>query len=135
MIPSVRLFYGGQTQLLSCHARINTIVSSLTPYSTYGIFSTFSTDPFEDSIYVGIYEVPEGENYVFNNTTAFNDVTRFDGLNSLPLMSTYSIMIDPFDGSNNSVNWNNVADIEVQFNYTTGILGSDYDSKCRYDLY
>ena len=132
-IPSVDLIYSGQTQLLSCHLNIEHIVSSVSPYTTYGLYSTFSSESFADGINVGIYEVSEGENYTFDNPTEFDDVTVYNGLNNYPLMSTYSIVIDPSKGSNDKINWDNVADIEVQIDYTTNAFGAS-SGRCNYDL-
>ena len=131
--PVVSLFFGGQAQLLSCQARIHDITASIAPYSTYGNLSTFSMTPQSDSFNAGLFEVSEGDHYVFNETVFIDDVTVYKGLKGLPLMATYSIVVDPSTGDNNTINWDNVADIEVQIDYTTGSLGSPSDRCNNYD--
>ncbi|MBO4350976.1 MAG: hypothetical protein J6A01_08535 [Proteobacteria bacterium] len=133
LTPSVSLFYGGQTQLLSCHKNIEAIASTIGPRTTYGKFSTFSATPFADGINAGIFEIPEGESYEFSDTTELSDVTDYKGLKGFPLMATYSLVFDPAKGNNSQINWDNVADVEIQINYTTGTLGQD-SSKCKYDI-
>ncbi len=133
LTPSVSIFYGGQSQLLSCHKNIDAIVETIGPRTTYGKFSTFSSKPFADGINTGVLEVPEGEPYEFSDTAELSNVTEYSGLQGRPLMATYSLVFDPAKGNNSKINWDNVADIEIQINYTTGSLGQD-SSKCKYDI-
>ncbi|MBO4350100.1 MAG: hypothetical protein J6A01_04020 [Proteobacteria bacterium] len=131
--PAVTLFYGGQSQLLSCHSNIEAITKSIGNRTTFGKYSTFNTDPFGDSVNVSLFNVPEGEDYQLESMPDFSNVTNYKGLNGYPLMATYTIVFDPNYGENKDIEWDNVADIEVQFSYTTGTLSQNSD-KCQYDI-
>ncbi len=131
--PSVSLFYGGQSQLISCHSNIEAIANSIGSRTSFGKVSTFMTDPFSDGLTAGMYNVEEGSNYKLSDNTDFSEVTVYNGLANFPLMATYTIVFDPNAGENAGINWDNVADIEVQFKYTTGSNGQDA-SKCKYDI-
>ncbi len=131
--PVISLFYGGQTQLLSCHSNIDAIVKSIGPRTTYGKFSTFNIKPYADGINAGIYDVPEGEHYEFSDNTEFTGVTNYKGMANRPMIATYTVVFDPSKGNNDKIIWDNVADIELQINYTTGSLGANSDT-CNYDI-
>ncbi|MBO4352621.1 MAG: hypothetical protein J5818_03915 [Eggerthellaceae bacterium] len=129
--PSITLFYGGQSQLLSCHAKIKAIASSIGPRTTYGEYSTFNTNPFGDGIAVSLFDADE--NYKLTQDVEFNNVTVYKGLSGYPLMATYTVLFDPNIGENKGINWNNVADIEIRITYSTGTLGQN-GSECQYDI-
>ncbi len=128
--PSISLFYGGQSQLLSCHQKIDAIVSSIGSRTTFGKYSTFSGKPFADGLNAGIYDVQADEVYKLADDADFSDVTVYNGLHGYPLMATYTIVFDPAQGENSKINWDNVADIEFQIKYTTG----SSNNKCHYDI-
>ena len=131
--PAIAIFYGGQTQLLSCQQNADAVAASIGPRTTYGKFSTFSVDPFADGLNASIYEIPEGEKYVFDDSVELPDVSVYSGLKNYPLMATYSIVFNPAKGENAKINWDNVADIELQINYTTGSLNQN-SKDCNYDI-
>ncbi len=131
--PYITLIYGGQSQLLSCHAQIEAITKSVGCRTSFGKYSTFNSEPFADGINAGVYEVPEGTSYKISDSTVFTGVTKYMGLKSYPLMASYTVAIDPEKGENKYINWNNIADIELQITYTTGTLGQE-SSDCAYDI-
>ncbi len=131
--PSISLFYGGQGQLLSCHSKIEAIVSSIGSRTSFGKYSTFTGKPFADGINAGIYDVGKYENYKLSDDVEFSNVTAYSGLQGYPLMATYTIVFDPQEGENSKIIWDNVADIELQIKYTTGSLGMNSNT-CKYDI-
>lgn len=131
--PSITLFYGGQSTLMSCHNKIEAITKSIGPRTTYGKYSTFMATPFGNGLNASIYNVEEGSNYALSTNTKFDGTTIYKGLKGYPLMATYSILFDPNANENSGINWDNVADIELQIKYTTGSLGQN-DAKCKYDI-
>ncbi len=131
--PKIILIYGGQSQLMSCHDKIDAIASSIGTRTTYGKYSTFHSDPISGGLNAGVYEVQAGEKYALSDRTEFTGTTSYLALRGYPLMATYSIMIDPESGENPNIHWENLADIEIQISYSTGTLGSD-SSVCNYDL-
>jgi hypothetical protein len=131
--PAVTIFYGGQSQLLSCHANIEAITKSIGNRTTFGKYSRFTTAPFGASVLVSMFNVPEGTDYHLESKPDFSAVSIDRSFAGYPLMATYSIVFDPKYGENSGINWDNVADIEIQFNYTTGSLGQD-SQQCKFDI-
>ncbi len=131
--PVISLFYGGQSQLLSCHDKIDAIVESIGNRTSFGRYSTFVSKTFSDGLVASIFEVPAGKTYTMNDKTEFTGGTAYTGLKGYPLMATYSLVFDPNAGENTKIEWDNVADIEIQFKYTTGTLGQT-SSSCKYDI-
>ncbi len=131
--PMISIFYGGQSQLLSCHEKIDAIVASIGSRTSYGRYSTFVSKPFADGLVASIYEVPKDTEYAMNDKTEFVGGTSYTDMRGYPLMATYSIVFDPNAGENSRIEWDNVADIEIQFKYTTGSLGQNSDA-CKYDI-
>ncbi len=129
--PTISLIYGGQSQLLSCQPSIDAIVASIGSTS-YGKLSTFSTTPFADGLVAAVYDVPQGQKYTLTEDASFEGASVYRGLKGYPLMATYTLVFDFDEGENQKLNWNNIADIEIQFKYTTGTLNSN--TQCQYDL-
>ncbi len=130
--PTISIFYGGQGKLLSCHSKITNIVESIGSLTSFGQTSVFTTKPFADGLVASIYNVPEGVDYQYSDNK-FEEINLYYGLQNFPLMATYTIVFDPNKGENSKIQWDNVADIEIQFTYTTGSLGKS-GNNCQYDL-
>ncbi len=108
--PSITLFYNGQTQLTSCQPNMDQIMSQVDPSKTrYGKISTFTTPDKKITVNAGLNDYAE----------------KNQSLKGLPLVTSYTIFIDPSSGENDKINWDNLEDVMIQFNYTYEDL---YDS-------
>ncbi len=130
--PMLSLFYGGQSMLSSCKSDIADITASVGARTSYGVHSTFYTQPFGNGLNATVYNVPEGEEYDYSKLqdATFGSTTVYNSLQNYPMMASYTILIDPNAEANKNIDWNAVADIEILFNYTTGSINPD--SKCNY---
>lgn len=111
--PTLTIFYNGQTTLTSCQPNIADIVSVLGNKTTYGKQSVFYVQDKKVSPRAGLNAYAEA-----NQT-----------LSGYPFATSYTVLIDPTIGENAKVNWDNVDDIMIEFEYTYQDLFSN-DSAC-----
>ena len=100
--PTITLFYNGQSQLISCQPNIESLTAIYGAKTSYGKYSTFITDSNKISPKSGLNSFGEKNNH----------------LKGLPLATTYTVLIDTALSENVNVNWDNVEDVIIQFNYT-----------------
>ena len=102
VVPTMTVFYDGQTQLVSCQPNIEQLVSSLGPKTSYGKYSTFMLTPTKISPTAGLNTYGEANVHLQGN----------------PVATSYTVLIDTTIGENRKINWDNVDDVKLQLNYT-----------------
>jgi hypothetical protein len=102
VLPTMTLFYDGQTQLASCQPNIETLVETLGPKTSYGKYSTFIVTPTKISPTAGINTFGEANMHLAGN----------------PLSTTYTILIDTEIGENAKIDWDKLEDIKLELTYT-----------------
>lgn len=102
VVPTMTVFYDGQTQLVSCQPNIEQLVSSLGPKTSYGKYSTFMLTPTKISPTAGLNTYGEANVHLQGN----------------PVATSYTVLIDTTIGENRKINWDNVDDVKLKLNYT-----------------
>lgn len=104
--PVVTLLYDGTSQVFSCQPGIDEYVESFgSGASTFGSITAFQVAGRSVSPIAGVGEFPSDD--LANRT-----------LDGLPLASRYTVLIDPALPANSGINWENLDDIELRFQYT-----------------
>ena len=100
--PTITIFYDGQSQLVSCQPKIDSLVSLIGEKTSYGKYSTFIVEPTKISPVAGIntYGSPNGS---------------FAGK---PFATSYTVLIDTKISENGNIDWDKVEDIMLQVKYT-----------------
>ena len=112
--PTITMFYNGKSTLVSCQTDIEETAESLGYRTAYDKYTTFNIDQSKISPNLGInaWGNPDGS------------------LESYPLASSYTILIDPTIGENPKIEWDNVEDIQIKVMYTYENVRSG--NKCKY---
>jgi hypothetical protein len=104
--PVVTVLYDGTSQVFSCQPGIDAYVETFgSGASTFGTITAFQVAGRSVSPIAGVNAFPSAD--VANRT-----------LEGLPLASRYTLLIDPALPANQDINWENLEDIELRFEYT-----------------
>ncbi len=107
-LPTVHIIYEGTSRVRSCQPDLADYVAQFGQGSTsFGPVTTFMSPSRSVSPVAGLNE------FLSDTFDGGGNVT----LSGLPLATSYTIVIDPRLGSNSSINWQNLEDIELQVNY------------------
>ena len=123
--PSLTIFYNGSSTLTSCQPGMDDVVQPLGGRTKFGTYSSFSipTELMTPNASLGKYVKLEAETkYEADDFREPN--FSFDGL---PIMTSYTVLIDPNMGDNKKINWDNIEDIKLRIKYSYDSLKS---SKC-----
>ena len=104
--PVVTVLYDGTSQVFSCQPGIDAYVETFgSGASTFGTITAFQVAGRSVSPIAGVND--------FTSTDVANRT-----LEGLPLASRYTLLIDPSLPANEGINWENLEDIELRFEYT-----------------
>ncbi len=107
-LPTVHIIYEGTSRVRSCQPDLADYVAQFGQGSTsFGPVTTFMSPSRSVSPVAGLNE------FLSDTFDGGGNVT----LSGLPLATSYTTVIDPRLGSNSSINWQNLEDIELQVNY------------------
>ena len=112
VVPTITLFYDGQSQLVSCQPNIEALVKTINPANpdestldittSFGKYSTFIVEPTKISPTAKINEYGEA-----NITLA-----------GKPFATSYTVLIDTTISENSKIDWDKVDDIKFRINYS-----------------
>lgn len=105
LLPVVSVLYDGSSELVSCQPNIQELVQALdTGATAFGRITRFRT--------AGRSVSPVAR------VNAYGPIgTENQGLQGLPLSSTYTLLIDHARGDNRHLAWDSLEDIRLQFTY------------------
>ena len=114
--PFVTIFYNGSASLTSCQPHMDDVVAPLGGRTKFGTQTFFSipTEKASPIASIGKYKKIDAETK-FTNDDFGNIDTAFDGL---PIMTSYTVLIDPEMKANAKINWDNIEDIKLKIKYS-----------------
>ena len=120
--PNVTIFYNGASTLTSCQPNMDDVVKPLGGRTRFGTYTSFSipTEKMTPNASVGKY-IQITDDTKFSAEDFREENHAFDGL---PIMTSYTVLIDPTMGDNSKINWDNVEDIKLKIIYSYDNLKS-----------
>lgn len=120
--PNVTIFYNGSSTLTSCQPNMDDVVKPLGGRTRFGTYTSFSipTEKMTPNAGVGKYiQITDDTKFSANDFREENHA--FDGL---PIMTSYTVLIDPTMGDNAKINWDKLEDIKLKIIYSYDNLKS-----------
>ena len=114
--PNITVFYNGAATLTSCQPNMDAVVTPLGGRTKFGTQSMFSipTEKMSPNSGLGSYTKLTSDTKFEENDFGEPNYT-FDGL---PIMTSYTVLIDPNMNDNTKINWDNIDDIKLKIKYS-----------------